>query len=190
MLLFFFHFYLIFIPILRKNLLLLADHWKSGFFLKQLTTLLLGNSVLFYLFPFANSKPFQNHSNFTNNQDIQKMPSFGLCCTRELKHLEMLQQHNRLSGRLRAWLLLWNWWSQPCPWWQLHQPRDAGIASWREFCLLILINKGTASWQRVVLLAVALADGCFFNNLFAVTVLRICRSAMWQVFWDGTAWFF
>lgn len=35
-----------------------------------------------------------------------------------------------------------------------------------------------------------ISDGCLFNNLFAVTMLRICWSAIWQVFWDGMAWVF
>ena len=62
--------------------------------------------MLFYCFAFANSKRFQNQSDFTNNHNIQKMLSFGLCCTRELKHLEMLQQRDRLSRGVRAWELL------------------------------------------------------------------------------------
>lgn len=72
---FFLHFYLIFIPILRKNLLLLADHWKFVFFLKQLTTLYCSGIVCSFI-----SFLLLIRSHFKTVPISQTITTYTRCC--------------------------------------------------------------------------------------------------------------
>lgn len=149
-------------------------HWKFGFPLKQPTPLYCSEIGMVLLLCFADSaavsKPIRFHSH-----KIQKMLSFGLCCTLQLKDLEMPQQHYRQPHGVRAWELLGTRScaaGSPSP---AHTDGCVSRASWGGFCLLIFINKEIANDRRV----------CFWLQHYLIDVsLTICSLWLGQEYVD------